>query len=118
MDAQALSALISPAAGLLGALIGFAGAQLATQRTVAQAREQRRFERAQEMRTEVLPRLLVLLERVEEQTAWALDLPGRGTEWIRDIMVEVLEGRLKKKRRQRGKKKPLSRYRKNLTYSI
>ena len=94
MDAQALSALISAAAVLLGALIGFAGAQLATQRTVAQAREQRRFERAQEMRTEVIPRLFVLLERVEEQTAWALDLPGRGTEWIRDIMVEVLEGRL------------------------
>jgi hypothetical protein len=94
MDPQVLSDIAPTAGVLLGALIGFAGAQLATRQTVAQAREQRRFERAQEMRAEVIPRLFVLLEHVEEQTAWALDLPGRGTDWIRETMVEVLEGRL------------------------
>ena len=40
------------------------------------------------------PALFVLLEHVEEQIAWMLDLPSRGTEWMRPIMREFLEGRL------------------------
>src|SRR5215208_5003075 len=98
MDAQIVVALMSPiisaGAGLLGALIGYRGSQRTTQKNIDLAREQRRFERAQEMRAEVIPKLFVLLEHVEEQIAWMLDLPSRGTEWMRPIMREFLEGRL------------------------
>jgi hypothetical protein len=86
--------IVSASAGLLGALIGYRSAQRTTQANIDLAREQRRFDRAQEMRAEVIPRLFVLLGRLEEHTAWALDLPGRGTEWIRPIMKEYVEGRL------------------------
>jgi len=89
-----MSPIISAAAGLLGALIGYRGSQRTTQRNIDLAREQRRFERAQEMRAEVIPKLFVLLGHVEEQTAWALDLPSRGTEWLGPIMREYFEGRL------------------------
>jgi hypothetical protein len=98
MDAQIVVALMSPiisaVAGLLGALIGYRGSQRTTQRNIDLAREQRRFERAQEMRAEVIPKLFVLLEHVEESIAWMLDLPSRGTEWMRPIMRDYLEGRL------------------------
>jgi hypothetical protein len=90
------SALISAAALVVGGLLGFLAAERTTRRTVAQAREQRRFERAQELRAETIPRLFVLLARVEEHTAWLLDLPGRATEQMRETMGEYLEGRLNK----------------------
>jgi hypothetical protein len=98
MDARIVVALMSPiisaVAGLLGALIGYRGAQRTTQRNIDFAREQRRFERAQEMRAEVIPKLFVLLENQAERLAWALDLPGRVTEeGFREIVGAFLEGR-------------------------
>ena len=98
MDAQIVVALMSPiisaVAGLIGALIGYRGSQRTTQRNFDLAREQRRFERAQEMRAEVIPKLFVLLENQAERLAWALDLPGRVTEeGFREIVGAFLEGR-------------------------
>ncbi len=77
MEAQALTALISAGAGLLGALIGFLGTQRANKRIVDLAREQRRFERAQEMRAEVIPRYLTLLGDMEGGFSSILELPHR-----------------------------------------
>jgi hypothetical protein len=74
MSAQASAALISSAAGLVGALIGLAGAQFTTRRTVAQAREQRRFERAQEIRAEVIPKFFLLLWGVRDAWVFILDI--------------------------------------------
>jgi hypothetical protein len=92
-DAQVLSALIPAAAGLLGALIGFAGSQLTHKRTADLAREQRRFERAQEMRAEVIPRLFVWLGNLEKHFDWILDLPLRGLEKLGELGEGFFEGR-------------------------
>jgi len=94
MDAQALSALISAAAGLLGALIGFAGAQLTHKRTVDLAREQRRFERAQEMRAEVIPRIFAMFHNVDEMFTSLLAVPRHDTNSFRELVEELLEGLL------------------------
>ena len=94
MSEQVLVVLISASAVVAGALIGFGATFLTTKLTVAQSHEQRRIERAQEMRAEVIPRLFVLLHNQEEQLASALDLPGRATERMREATGEYLEGRL------------------------
>jgi hypothetical protein len=65
MQPEIWTALISALAGLSGALIGFAGAQLTHKRSVDLAREQRRFERAQEMRAEIIPRIFGMLHNME-----------------------------------------------------
>jgi hypothetical protein len=97
MDAQALSALISATAGLLGALIGFAGAQVANKRIIAQSREQRRFERAQEMRAEVIPRLFVRLENMADIFAFVLYGPLHFAMLVEEMMSGVSTERLEKK---------------------
>jgi hypothetical protein len=86
--------IVSASAGVLGALIGYRSALRTTQANIDLAREQRRFERAQEMRAEVIPKLFLFLQRLEDQTAWVLDLPVRGTEWMRPIMRDLVEARL------------------------
>ena len=60
---QVLTALISASAGLIGAMVGFAASFFSSKRTLDQAKEQRRFERAQELQAEVVPQLL---RRVDE----------------------------------------------------
>jgi hypothetical protein len=86
MKPEILTALISAAAGLLGALIGFAGSQLANQRTVAQAQERRRFERAQEMQAEVIPKLFLRLKELSRRFAYVLDM---GPHQVDEIAKEI-----------------------------
>src|SRR5215204_3954656 len=94
MDPQALSALISATAGLLGALLGFAGSQLTHKRDVDLARDQRRFERAQEMRAEVIPKLFVELKNLEEIFDHILDFPISLIEVSKEVVREENEGLL------------------------
>jgi hypothetical protein len=94
MDDQALSTLIPAAAGLLGALIGFLGSQITHKRSVGLAREQRRFERAQEMQAEVIPKLFVRLRTIAELFSGRLDAPLRLTEAVGELLGERLDGRL------------------------
>src|SRR5215213_2232517 len=84
-----MDALISAAAGLLGALIGLAGALLVHKQTVEFAREQRRVERAQEMRAEVIPQLYKMLNAHKDEFEWVLNLPSRWTEETRKEITEA-----------------------------
>jgi hypothetical protein len=90
MSEQVLIVLISAGAGLLAAIIGFAGLQRANQRTVAQAQEQRQRERAQEMRAEAIPKIFEHFDAMQKQFAFVLDLPHRGSEQLRAIWREDL----------------------------
>jgi hypothetical protein len=84
-----MDALISAAAVLLGALIGLAGVQLTYRQNVKFAREQRRVERVQEMQSEAIPKLYMLLTVHKDEFEWVLNLPSRWTEETRKEITEA-----------------------------
>jgi hypothetical protein len=60
----AITALSTVSAAAIGALAGYLGAARASKQAVAIAREQRRYERVHEMRSEVLPTLYAHLQTI------------------------------------------------------
>jgi hypothetical protein len=96
---QVLSALISGVAALVGALIGFLGAQRATKQTVDLTREQRRLERTQEMQAEVVPRFIAYLSNqkdalsfvLEHDTTQKVNLPEETQRQIQEFRRKVAE---------------------------
>jgi hypothetical protein len=66
MSHSVINAIISASAALLGALLGFAGSVRANRHALEVARVQRRYERVQDMRAEVLPKLYGYLQDIHD----------------------------------------------------